>query len=999
MFEKVKSQPYVMFVGVSGSGKTATARHIALKLQEEGYEILSIKKMKFIEKYCVEEKKQVFVIDDVLGIFGFNMDLLKLLQRYKETLINLSKSNTKVIMTCREEVYRNEKFSTNADKFLQREEHVVLLHSAENTLNDQDKIGLLKKYNIDVNTLSQADFAKTSDMFPYLCKLYKEFSNYGPTFFRSPVPIILEKLSEMETHHPVQYASLVLVMANQNKMSIQDLKNIGKNSFEDKNYQFLESCKVSPILPGYKFQNALTRMVQTYTQECNGEFTFVHDSMFEIVAYHFGHRNPELMLKYMSSNFIANNITLNTSGTTKKEMLIKMDKQEHYRLLAERLYKDVKHGELYNVFGNEDLKRQEVLDCFIEEMQKKSYKEIVIVFISKLNAYQTMRNIDHNQREHDTRQGYTHSKWWSSSKHDVLTQDRHGMVCMRAISWVVFYGHHQILQCIIDKMRAQEESIDNLFLNESELRNYNKALNEEKNRLLILGCCSDDPTTVQILMKHVDEDLREVQPLVIACYYGNMRLVKAMIEAKVDVNLIYKEDDTPLIAACRGGHINVVTELIEAGAEVNQAKYNCYWSCPDGMDPDEWEEVSRELNERTKGYQRHECETPIVVACENENIELIQLLINKGADVNISKHLAGTPLIKACKMDHIGVVELLLQNGANVSLIDFDGKTPLREARTKTHFTIIKQLIDKGFENGDKTLSSACYEGDLNAVKKFINAGSEVNLKDNVIAPIKAACLAGHVDVVKELISKGADVNLWDGDQLPLTTACDKGLLSVVKELIKEGVKLNLTYQDETALTIACYRNHTEIVRELIEARVDVNQAGHYGTPLSIASLNENLEIARALLKAGADHNVEHHNETPLSEAIFCENVDLFNMMIESRDVVNFAPALRAACLVKNSMMVNQLLKTGTNTDLGAALVHACHKKQFYSRLHFKLRYLKERPEQQLSIVRMLIEAGADVNYVAKYYGTPLENASKNGYLSVVKELLKKNAVVDKVGR
>nr|XP_034321965.1 uncharacterized protein LOC105336698 isoform X2 [Crassostrea gigas] len=36
MLEKVKSQPYVMFVGVPGSGKTATARHIALVLQGEG---------------------------------------------------------------------------------------------------------------------------------------------------------------------------------------------------------------------------------------------------------------------------------------------------------------------------------------------------------------------------------------------------------------------------------------------------------------------------------------------------------------------------------------------------------------------------------------------------------------------------------------------------------------------------------------------------------------------------------------------------------------------------------------------------------------------------------------------------------------------------------------------------------------------------------------------------------------------------------------------------
>lgn len=42
MLVKARNQPFVTFVGVPGSGKTATARHIALILQKEGYEILPI---------------------------------------------------------------------------------------------------------------------------------------------------------------------------------------------------------------------------------------------------------------------------------------------------------------------------------------------------------------------------------------------------------------------------------------------------------------------------------------------------------------------------------------------------------------------------------------------------------------------------------------------------------------------------------------------------------------------------------------------------------------------------------------------------------------------------------------------------------------------------------------------------------------------------------------------------------------------------------------------
>lgn len=52
MLDKVKKQSYVTFVGIPGSGKSATARHIALQLQEEGYEILPIREIRDIETYC-----------------------------------------------------------------------------------------------------------------------------------------------------------------------------------------------------------------------------------------------------------------------------------------------------------------------------------------------------------------------------------------------------------------------------------------------------------------------------------------------------------------------------------------------------------------------------------------------------------------------------------------------------------------------------------------------------------------------------------------------------------------------------------------------------------------------------------------------------------------------------------------------------------------------------------------------------------------------------------
>lgn len=1012
MIEKVKNQPYVMFIGVPGSGKTATARHIALKLQEEdGYDILSIKDLKDIDTYCVQDKKQVFVIDDVLGIFGFAVDLLTLLYKFRDTLNNLTMSNTKVIMTCREEVYRNKHIALLSDNFLQNHENLVLLHSEENALNDQDKRGLLEKYKIDVNALSQADLAATSNMFPYLCRLYTDFSNFGPKFFTSPVPIILKKLDEMENIDLVQYASLVLLMANQNKISSKVLEENSDTNCKVKKDKILKRCQISSTTESFEFINALKRMEHTFTENRGGEFTFSHDSMFEIVAYHFGHRNPELMLEYMSSDFIANNITVNDACTTEHRsqkkpaydthrqnidhgnvisLSINLQKA-HYPHLAKRLYTDIKIGNLYNVFENEALKNPAMVQFFIREIEKTPYEEIRTVFLSE-----TRKRFESKKKNNDNEENESKRYVW------FMPNDLHMFSLdviqpsVRAISWVIYYGHYQILQCIVDIILKHKGTIDDLFLNtfnkpykhhsaiererKSKKHIDSKDVIERESQLLRLGCFSGDPTTVKILLKEVHEDVRTnlYQPLVIACFNGHVGIVKELIQAKADVNAVYKEEITPLIAACCEGHMDVVTELIKAGADVNQAQYAVYRICPKGMDFGNMK--SMEITENSEGFHRVKWKTPMTAACENGHSGIVELLIKKGADVNVKNEFCETPLTAACGIGNLSLVEVLLKNGADVTLEDSNEIVPLTAA--KGHSEIVEKLIKNGCENGNKTLSSVCFEGDIIAVKELITAGANVNFQDGVIAPIKAACIAGHSEVVKELILNGADVNLRDGDQLPLITASRRGHLSVVKELINAGVDINVVYKDETPLQSACRTNSVCVVKELIKAGADVTQ--NHNETVFIACEHGYLELTKELIKAGVDINDKTLLDSPLATACRRGHVEIVKVLIESGADINLDSSLYYACSAKNLPIVEYLLKAGTNANLNKALIGACDG---------------EYSEQQLSIVQELIKDGADVNWEGEDYESPLQKASKNGHLSIVKELLKSGADVNLGGK
>lgn len=162
------------FVGVPGSGKTATVRHIALILQKEGYEILPTADKNKIEDYCDPQNPQVFVINDVLGLYVLERAELKTLERYRDRLIKPTFSKPKVLMTCRVSIYRNEQVF-KSDLF--RKENVVSFHSAENALNEKDKYDLLAIYRIDKSPFTYDKQTLTSKMFPFLCNFFSKKKN------------------------------------------------------------------------------------------------------------------------------------------------------------------------------------------------------------------------------------------------------------------------------------------------------------------------------------------------------------------------------------------------------------------------------------------------------------------------------------------------------------------------------------------------------------------------------------------------------------------------------------------------------------------------------------------------------------------------------------------------------------------------------------------------------------------------------------------------------
>lgn len=592
MLKKVRNQPFVTFVGVQGSGKTATARHIAFILETEGYEILPIYDITNIETYCDSNNPQVCLIEDVLGVYELDMKMFNMLTRYQDKIINPTMSKSKILMTCREAIYRNEYIS---QIFLSKEENVVHLHSEENALSCEDKHALLAKYDIDLKVLSSISNAQTSLMFPFLCKLFSSNRNmcevYGPNFFISPVPVILQHFGAIKIRNKIQYASLVLLMVNQNALLEENLTNEStyKGKFYEKRICVFRHCKISTTTKGFIIINALEEMEGTLVQKSGSRFMFLHESLFHITGYHFGCQFPEIILKYMDSDYIANYIKVNSKmdGEWGKDIPVDLEidlcirlRESNYPMFAERLFRDVCDGEMYNVFTNEALKHPLVIKAFINVMNCKSYTELYAIFLVDLQQMSKDRLKFQCQRCQKNQMVKLH----------LQLMDAHSGGIFRAISWAISFGHHHVLQFITDQILIHTGNITDLFeiSYKKDGRRFSDVKQKEKQtsvdmimeqcQLLCLGCCSGDLNTVQILLKYVDKDAinntvihakhvyLNIKPLVVACTFGYLDIAKELVKAGADVSL-RDALDSPLTAARKEGHLNIVEWLRKAGAD------------------------------------------------------------------------------------------------------------------------------------------------------------------------------------------------------------------------------------------------------------------------------------------------------------------------------------------------------------------------------------------------------------------------------------------------
>lgn len=262
--------------------------------------------------------------------------------------------------------------------------------------------------------------------------------------------------------------------------------------------------------------------------------------------------------------------------------------------------------------------------------------------------------------------------------------------------------------------------------------------------------------------------------------------------------------------------------------------------------------------------------TPLFMACQSGNSGIVQILLDKGADVNSrASSLRHTkPLQVATRGGHSRIVQMLLNKGADVNAKDRgDDGNALQVAASNGYIDIVRMLLEKGADsNADSdswtgtALTAASYRGSIEIIQILLDKGADIDAvgSDLFGTALVAAVCNGSIGLVQMLLDKGADVNAVGGNQYgtALIAASFIGSMEIVRMLLNKGSDVNAVVSNGhgTALISASFNGYVEIVQMLLDKGANVNTGGgFFGKAFRAASFKGQIEIMQMLLNKGID--------------------------------------------------------------------------------------------------------------------------------------------------
>ncbi|CAK9300740.1 unnamed protein product [Gordionus sp. m RMFG-2023] len=367
--------------------------------------------------------------------------------------------------------------------------------------------------------------------------------------------------------------------------------------------------------------------------------------------------------------------------------------------------------------------------------------------------------------------------------------------------------------------------------------------------------------------------------------------------------------------------------------------------------------------------------TPLHIAAGFGRQEVVNYLIQIGADVDIKDEGGLIPLHNACSFGHYEVVQLLLKHKSDPNSTDNWNFTPLHEAVIKGKAETCLILIQYGanFNLSNSDGKSAFDIAD--PVVKSVFTGEYK--KDELL---EASKLGNEEKFCYLLTPYNTNCHADDGRMsTPLHLASGYNITSIVKILLKNGADPQV--KDKGGLVPlhnASSYGHFEIAELLINHGADVNaQDLWHFTPLHEAAHKNRLDVCSLLISHGADPTLLNCHGRSTFDCAYDDELRT-RMLYEYRGI-QFLDAIRKSDMGRIKKFVNEL--HGFKHPLsGDNALHVVSQSQ---------------PTKKKQIIDYLIKKGCDLNEKNNDMLTPFHVAADLSHIDIMDQLFKCGAKID----
>lgn len=449
--------------------------------------------------------------------------------------------------------------------------------------------------------------------------------------------------------------------------------------------------------------------------------------------------------------------------------------------------------------------------------------------------------------------------------------------------------------------------------------------------------------------------------LYMAASLGDLPAVEQFLEQDAEVNALYSPDGMPdiagsiLQASIRSRNVEVTRKVLDAGADLDMVA---------------------------------EGEPALCTAVREDDGDALNLLLSRGANPS-PWGTKITPLSIAAEQGNKDVVECLIQAGADVDQLSYSTWVDRPDQAFATPLFWTVDAIRRRLHERPRGTQVKYH----NMAIVLLSHGADPNGGLGAAGILGLACDAMDVVLVEELLNRGANPRTsdWKG-QFPIHSAAKTGNKKIVQLLLAAGANVNaLTRESPSRTTLECaiphysyddyWEDREEVVTILIKAGAHIKNKG-----LLLARALKCLlfRVASDLLQIGADVNYTVSElEKPLQLAIESNRYDIAQLLIDQGADVNtrsgssglifgFATPLQFAACYGHFNIAKLLIENGA--DINAAPVIGAGESEAGTALQLAAQ------EGRLDLVYLLLENDADVDLIQSRCNEAVVYADRKGH-------------------